>query len=45
VLPVGFPLSPIPASPGAPIGISLNQPNERELVVNFFVTKTGNAAE
>ena len=43
VIPVGFPLEPIPVDPQSPIGISLNSPGVREVSVDFFVVKTGDA--
>jgi hypothetical protein len=43
VIPAGFPLDPIPVDPQAPIGISLNSPGAREVAVDFFVVKTGDA--
>jgi hypothetical protein len=43
LLPVGFPLDPIPTSPGGPIGIALNNIGEHDVPVDFFVVKTGDA--
>lgn len=44
VLPIGFPLAPLPVSPNEPIGIELNSRAEHELRIDFFVVKTGNAS-
>lgn len=43
VIPVGYPLEPTPVDPQAPIAISLNNPGVREVAINFFVVKTGDA--
>ena len=43
VVPVGFPLDPLPADPAAPIGIALNNRAVNELTIDFFVVKTGDA--
>jgi hypothetical protein len=43
VIPVGFPLEPIPVDPQLPIGISINSSGVREVAVDFFVVKTGDA--
>jgi len=43
VLPVGFPLDPVPTDPAAPVGIQLNRAGQRNLDVAFFVVKTGDA--
>lgn len=44
VLPVGFPLDPTPVDPEQPIGIQINNAGVHELVVDFFVVKTGDAS-
>jgi lysyl endopeptidase len=43
VIPVGFPLEPIPTDIGAPIGISLNNPAIHDIGIDFFVLKNGDA--
>lgn len=43
VLPVGFPITPLPARPFEPIGISLNNRAVHEFTVDFVVLKTGDA--
>lgn len=44
VLPLGFPIDPIPVSPEQPIGIQINNAGSHELLVDFFVVKTGDAS-
>ncbi len=43
VLPLGYPITPTPVDPQAPIGIALNNPGVLEVQVDFFVVKTGDA--
>ena len=43
VLPVGFPLNPLPVNPEDPIGIALNNRSVHEVEVDFVLLKTGDA--
>ena len=43
VLPVGYPIDPLPALPYEPIGIALNNRAVYDLNVDFYVLKTGDA--
>jgi len=45
VIPVGFPLDPIPRDLGSAVGIALENAGVYELPVDFFVLKTGDANE
>lgn len=43
VLPINFPLDPLPVSVGEPVGVAINNFVDQDLVLNFFVLKTGDA--
>ena len=43
VVPAGRPLNPLPQNPQEPVGIQIGGAGLHELVVNFYVVKTGDA--